>query len=310
LLARFQREGQAAARLNHRNIAAVYDLGEHREPQEYGDERRLPFLVLEYLRGRDLKTVLGEARPGGLPLQDVLDYGAQVGQGLAAAHAAGVVHRDVKPANLMLLADGTVKICDFGIARIQDATTDLTREGTQPGTLAYMAPEQINGGRIDHRADLYALGATLYHLLTGRPVFAAEGVPALLAMHLTAVPAPPSTYRPGIGADVDDLVTALLAKDPRQRPSTDSLIASLTAARRQTIAPRIRPHHPAGAQALARPTEASRKTAEPGARLSVGKVQAMLAEAERIARSITDRRHQARALAEIAVTATIVTGWT
>lgn len=177
-LVRFRREGEAAARLNHRNIVAVYDLGEHRELGSHGVERTCPFLVLEFLEGRDLKKMLHQ-KPHGLLVEEVLDYGAQACDGLAAAHAAGIVHRDIKPANLMLLADGTIKVCDFGIARLSDATA-LYSGNAKIGTLAYMAPEQFStSGRIDHRADLYALGATLYHLLTGHPVFPADDPLAL-----------------------------------------------------------------------------------------------------------------------------------
>ncbi|MFC5750192.1 serine/threonine-protein kinase, partial [Actinomadura rugatobispora] len=162
-LARFEREGRAAARLSHRNIAAVHDVGEH---------DGLSYLVLQFLHGRDLKSLLGD-HPGGLPIEDVLEYGAQAAEGLAAAHAAGIVHRDVKPANLMLSGDGTVKVCDFGIARLHGATTGLTGDASI-GTLAYMAPEQIMGQPVDHRADLYALGATVFQLLTGRHVFTGD----------------------------------------------------------------------------------------------------------------------------------------
>ncbi len=222
-LARFRREGKAAARLNHPNITAVYDWGEHRETRD-GIETVFPFLVLEFLRGRDLRSVLDDHLDG-LPVDRVLDYGAQIADALAAAHAAGIVHRDIKPANLMLLDDGTIKICDFGIARLHDATAGLSATGMVIGTVLYMPPEQLEGRRVDHRADLYAFGATLYHLLTGRPVFAATDLRVLAYMHATRTPAPPSTLRPGIGPDVDRLVCALLAKLPDQRPASAADIA-------------------------------------------------------------------------------------
>ncbi|QKG18714.1 hypothetical protein ACTIVE_0348 [Actinomadura verrucosospora] len=225
MLARFHREGEAAARLNHRNIAIVHDVGEHSEVRDDGIERSHPFLVLEYLDGRDLKTVL-QSHPGGLPVQEVLEYGLQVCDGLAAAHAAGIVHRDIKPANLMVSDDGTVKICDFGIARLQDGTAGLTRDGFQPGTLAYMAPEQLGGRQVDHRTDLYALGATLYHLLTGQTVFPADDLRALVAMHMAKTPVPPSAHRPAIPRHVDSAITVLLAKDPAQRFTSASEAAS------------------------------------------------------------------------------------
>ncbi|QYC45718.1 Chaperone protein DnaK [Nonomuraea coxensis DSM 45129] len=202
-LARFRREGRAAARLSHRNITAVHDFGEHREIRD-GVELTYPFLVLEFVRGRDLRSVLDD-HPGGLPVERVLDYGAQAADALAAAHAAGVVHRDVKPANLMLLDDGTVKICDFGIARLHGATAGLSATGTVLGTLLYMPPEQLEGRPVDHRADLYAFGATLYHLLTGRPVFSAADLRVLAYLHATRTPDPPSALRPGIGPGAEGL---------------------------------------------------------------------------------------------------------
>ncbi|WP_248965763.1 serine/threonine-protein kinase [Sphaerisporangium perillae] len=229
-LARFRREGRAAARLNHSNITAVYDLGEHRDTRN-GVELTFPFLVLEFLEGRDLKSVLDD-HPGGLPLGRVLDYGVQAADALAAAHAAGIVHRDIKPANLMLLDNGTIKVCDFGIARLHGATAGLSATGTMIGTLLYMPPEQLEGYEVDHRADLYALGATLYHLLSGQPVFPATDLRALAYMHATKTPTPPSALRPGISPDVDRLITALLAKLPDERPaSATDTAASLRSAR-------------------------------------------------------------------------------
>ncbi|GAA0963010.1 hypothetical protein GCM10009550_57910 [Actinocorallia libanotica] len=226
-LARFHREGQAAARLNHHNIAVVHASGKHREQREDGTETTYPFLVLEYLEGRDLGTVLEQDHPGGLPIADVLEYGAQVCDGLAVAHDEGIVHRDIKPANLMLPPDGTVKICDFGIAHLQDAAFELTGTGVQPGTPAYMAPEQICGRQVDHRADLYALGASLYLLLTGRTVFPAGNLPALIAMHMNTRPDPPSAHRVGIPARLDALVLNLLDKEPSRRPASAAQVAVL-----------------------------------------------------------------------------------
>nr|BFE27834.1 hypothetical protein GCM10010200_000850 [Actinomadura rugatobispora] len=213
-LSRFEREGRAAARLSHPNIAAVYDVGEH-EGQ--------PYLVLEYLRGRDLKSLLRE-HPQGLPVEDALSYGAQAAEGLATAHAAGIVHRDVKPANLMLGGDGAVRICDFGIARLHGATAGLTGD-LKIGTLAYMAPEQILGQDVDHRTDLYALGATLFQLLTGRLVFTGDDARAVIAQHLAAPPPAARTVRPDIPIAVEEYLRALLAKEPGQRPGDATAVA-------------------------------------------------------------------------------------
>ncbi|MFV2178329.1 WD40 repeat domain-containing serine/threonine protein kinase [Actinomadura sp. LOL_016] len=210
MLARFRREGEAAARLNHRNITTVHDFGEHQEIDHAGRVRVSPFLVLEFLEGRALASLMTRTPEEGLPINQLLEYGIQTCDGLAAAHAAGVVHRDIKPANLMLLADGTVKICDFGIARLSEATPGLTGYGVAVGTLAYMAPEQRQGLPVDHRADLFAFGATLYRLLTG-------GV---------RTAQPPSTHRSDISKDLDDIIGSLLSEDPDQRPASASEVSN------------------------------------------------------------------------------------
>ncbi|TDE37322.1 serine/threonine-protein kinase [Actinomadura sp. 6K520] len=208
VLARFRREGEATARLNHRNIATVHDFGEHRRPDAADGAHGLPFLILEFLEGDDLDSLPGKAA-GGLPVDQVLGYGIQTCEGLAAAHEAGVVHRDIKPANLMLVSGGIIKICDFGIALIREATAGLTGLGASVGTPAYMAPEQRQGRTVDHRADLYAFGATLYRLLTG----GARTVD------------PPSAHRPGVSPALDDLIRDLLAEDPAHRPASASAVA-------------------------------------------------------------------------------------
>ncbi|GAA3946464.1 hypothetical protein GCM10023085_30790 [Actinomadura viridis] len=214
-MARFRREGKAAARLSHPSIATVHDVGH---------EGGCPFLVLELLTGQDLRRVLAR-HPRGLPIEQVLDYGAQTAEGLAAAHAAGVVHRDIKPANLMLLPGGRVKICDFGIARLKGATAGLSAAGGRMGTFAYMPPEQAAGGPLDGRADLYALGCTLFHMLTGRHVFPGDDLQAMVAQHL-ARPAPsPREVRADIPTDLDALVLAMLAKDPEDRPADATVVA-------------------------------------------------------------------------------------
>ncbi|MGE7386409.1 protein kinase domain-containing protein [Streptomyces sp. NPDC004126] len=211
MLGRFEREGQATARLSHPNITAVYDVGSHLDT---------PYLVFELLRGRDLKTVVKDGFPGGMPLGQVVEYGAQVAGALAAAHAAGLVHRDIKPANLMLVHDGTVKVCDFGIARFQQSVDpQLTQTGMVIGTPAYMPPEQFQGGPVDAAADMYALGATLFHLATGSPPFTSRSHDGLRHMHV-AVPAPRvGSVRAEVSFALEVLVDALLAKEPRRRPT-------------------------------------------------------------------------------------------
>ncbi|MDL4813422.1 serine/threonine-protein kinase [Actinomadura opuntiae] len=202
-LRRFYREAAATRQLTHPHIVEVRDLGE---------QEGLPFLVLELLHGRDLRSVLDEFRHG-LPVDQVLAYGAQVASGLAVAHAAGIVHRDIKPENLMLVDGGVVKICDFGIARVEGASTGLTLTGGVIGTLPYMLPEQVEGREVDARSDLYALGATLFRLLTGRPVFLGDAH-AVAVQHVTAPPPSVRAIRPDVPDEIDRLlqrfVTALL----------------------------------------------------------------------------------------------------
>ncbi|GAB3981837.1 serine/threonine-protein kinase [Actinoallomurus acanthiterrae] len=218
-VARFRREAEVAAALNHPGITTVFDIDEHR----HGDERWL-FLVMELMVGRDLRHLL-TAHPKGLPIEQVRDVTVQVTEALAAAHRRGVVHRDIKPANLFLLEEGRVKICDFGIARLADATK-ITATGSSAGTPLYMAPEQIQGGQVDQRTDLYAFGCVLYELLTGTTwVDTGSNVGAVLYQHLDQHPAPPKSLRPEIPDDLDALVLDLLAKQPGDRPPDAAFVA-------------------------------------------------------------------------------------
>ncbi|MFB4309566.1 serine/threonine-protein kinase [Actinomadura sp. GTD37] len=232
-LARFRREGRAAARLNHPRIATVHDTGA-------SDGR--PFLVLELLAGPDLATLLDD-HPGGLPIGTVLDHGAKAAEGLAAAHEAGVIHRDVKPSNLMLDGDGTLKICDFGIARLSGATAGLSATGIGFGTVAYMPPEQLLGEPVTGAADVYALGATLFHLLTGRLLFPAEDLRAVMGQVVHKAPPRPSSLRPAVPEALDDYLLTLLAKDPLARPPAAAIPAALRA-----LALRLGTGHPEPAQ--------------------------------------------------------------
>ncbi|TQM67431.1 serine/threonine protein kinase [Actinomadura hallensis] len=191
---------------------------------DMGEHDGHPFFVMELLDGTDFTEILARD-PGGLPVDRVLETGAAVADALAYAHRRGVVHRDIKPANLMELAEGGVKICDFGISRSADATGRLTATGGMLGTPAYMAPEQYEGRPADARTDLYAFGCTLYALLTGDAPFDGETVPALMRQHLTVEPAPPSRHRPDVPAELDRLVLWLLAKDPADRPGSAEDVA-------------------------------------------------------------------------------------
>ncbi|MEV0350298.1 serine/threonine-protein kinase [Nonomuraea sp. NPDC050680] len=218
-VARFRREAEVAATLNHPGITTVFDIDEHRHENE-----PWLFLVMELMVGRDLRHLL-IANPMGLPIEQVRELAVQITDALAAAHRGGVVHRDIKPANLFLLEEGRVKICDFGIARLADATK-ITATGSSAGTPLYMAPEQIQGGQVDHRTDLYAFGCVLYELLTGTTwVETGSNVGAILYQHLDRHPASPKSSRPEIPDHLDSLVLDLLAKQPDDRPQNAAFVA-------------------------------------------------------------------------------------
>ncbi|RSS41201.1 serine/threonine protein kinase, partial [Streptomyces sp. WAC07061] len=214
LIARFRREATIGARLQHPGITVVHDVGQH--------EGRL-FIVMELLSGEDLGARLARS-PGGLPVAEAVELGAQTAEALAAAHERAVVHRDLKPQNLFLLPGGRLKICDFGIAHSADATAGWTVTGRMFGTPPYMAPEQWRGEHVDARCDLYALGCVLYALLSGEPPFgSAEPMYVLMRRHVEDAPLPPAV--PGVSAELGRLVLALLAKDPRDRPESAGWVA-------------------------------------------------------------------------------------
>jgi len=216
--ARFLREARAAAALDHPHLCTIYDVRE-------SEEGRL-FLAMALYPGETLKARL--ARDGPLPLAEALSITKQIARGLACAHAAGIVHRDLKPGNVMLLPDGTVKILDFGLAKALDETTGET--DARFGTVAYMAPEQIRGETADKRTDLWAVGVVLFEMLTGRKPFEGEHEVAIAHAIVHKEPVPPSHVREGLPASVEDVVLALLQKDPGARPAAvDELIADLDA---------------------------------------------------------------------------------
>ncbi|GAA4252115.1 hypothetical protein GCM10022255_047360 [Dactylosporangium darangshiense] len=208
-LRRFEQEAHAAARLSHPNIVTVHDVGR---------EQDVAYLVMELVDGTSLAEHLGR---GALSAGRAVAIAAQVCDALDAAHRAGVIHRDIKPANILLAGNGTVKVCDFGIARFtHQQQTGLTATHTVIGTSAFMAPEQAAGGPVDARTDLYALGCVLYAMLTGGPPFTGDNPMAVLHRHLHEPPAPPRTLRLDVPADLDRLVVDLLAKNPADRPPT------------------------------------------------------------------------------------------
>ncbi|WP_344452220.1 protein kinase domain-containing protein, partial [Actinocorallia aurantiaca] len=214
-LSKFRQEARIAVRLNHPGVTSVEDFGEY-DGQWY--------LVMEFLEGKDLGRELVEHPQGLEPARAVRLIG-QVVRALSAAHEHGIVHRDLKPGNLMLLADDEVKICDFGIAHIAEASAVHSLDGRQIGTPAYMAPEQWLGRPVDHRTDLYAVGAILHALLTGAPPFPGPTVTAFMGQHLT-LPPPPITH-PGTPHHLGELIQRLLHKDPDHRPDHAFVLNSL-----------------------------------------------------------------------------------
>ncbi|MFF0522154.1 serine/threonine-protein kinase [Actinomadura nitritigenes] len=215
---RFEREAEAAAALQHPGITVVFDVGR--------TEDGLAYLVMELLEGEDLRTVM-RRRPGGLPVGEAVGLAVQVADALAAAHSRGIVHRDIKPANLFLLADGRLKLCDFGIAGLADAATRLTQDGGSVGTPLYMAPEQFRGEAADFRSDLYAFGCVLHELLTGEPPFrSGSGLPGLLYAHLNEPPPRVGALRPDVPPHLERLVLDLLAKEVELRPASAGAVAS------------------------------------------------------------------------------------
>ncbi|MGA5819585.1 protein kinase domain-containing protein [Kitasatospora sp. NPDC094028] len=208
---RFAREASAAGNLSHPHIVTVYDLG-HGEAE--GED--VTFLVMELLAGRTLTAVLREGVPA--PALS-LRWAREIGEALAAAHDAGVVHRDIKPDNVMIAGDGHLKVLDFGIAQLDTGAGGLTTVGTVIGSPPYMAPERWTGGRVDGRADLYALGCLLVELLTGARPFNGDSTPVLMYQHLNEPPPALDPARYGLPEHLPALVAELLAKDPAERPA-------------------------------------------------------------------------------------------
>jgi len=218
-LARFEREARAAATVSHPNVVQVYDVGQDGETR---------FLVMEWVDGSDLKHLVRDRAP--LPPQEATQLVLDLLRGLAAIHRAGVVHRDVKPQNVLIDRSGRAKLTDFGIARtVRD--TELTETGSVIGTAAYMAPEQATGQPVSPATDLYAVGIILYELLTGRLPFPGENPIDVLYRHVHEVPAPPRRFNPAIPPALEAVVLRALAKRPAERfGSAEAMAAAIEAA--------------------------------------------------------------------------------
>jgi serine/threonine protein kinase len=210
---RFYQEARAAGGLNHPNIVTVYDIGKT-ETECY--------MAMEYIEGEELRSLLLPGRP--LSLARCLSIAAQVAEGLAYAHERGVVHRDVKPANIMVPESGAVKITDFGIARMRTSAVQ-TQTGMMMGSPKYMSPEQVIGKRADHRADIFSLGVILYEMLTGAAPFTGESVNAVMYQIVNFVPPAPSAVNPVTPAALDAIVARMLAKSLDDRFQSAAEIA-------------------------------------------------------------------------------------
>jgi tRNA A-37 threonylcarbamoyl transferase component Bud32/TolB-like protein len=209
---RFRREALALARLNHPNVGAIY---------EFGSDTGIDFLVMELVAGVSLDAKLSG---GSLPEKDILRLGTQLADGLDAAHSQGVIHRDLKPGNLRLTADGRLKILDFGLAQWAEAedaaaiTVTLTKNNDEiSGTLPYMAPEQLRGQKADARTDIYACGAVLYEMVTGKRPFPTVSGPQLIGAILEQPPSPPSATNRGVSRALESIILKALDKDPDRR---------------------------------------------------------------------------------------------
>jgi beta-lactam-binding protein with PASTA domain/predicted Ser/Thr protein kinase len=217
--ARFRREAQSAASLNHPNIVAVYDTGEDTLVNEDGSTIVVPYIVMEYVDGMTLRQLLASGRR--LLPERALEITAGILNALDYAHRHGIVHRDIKPANVMLTRTGEVKVMDFGIARaMNDAGTTMTSAQAVMGTAQYLSPEQARGEVVDARSDLYSTGVLLYELLTGKPPFTGDSAVAIAYQHVSEMPTPPSQVDDGVPAEVDAVDLRALAKHVDDRYQT------------------------------------------------------------------------------------------
>jgi serine/threonine-protein kinase len=269
---RFRREAHSAASLNHPNIVGVYDWG-----QEHGTY----FIVMEYVEGQSLRDIL--RTQGTLPAVQAAAIGAEIADALAFAHRHGVVHRDVKPGNVLITPTGQVKVADFGIAaNPTDAASGLTQTGSVMGTATYFSPEQAQGFAVDGRTDVYALGVVLYEMVTGFPPFQADSPVAVAMKHVREEVVPPSQYVVDLPPDLDRVILAALAKDANARyQSADALRDDLVRFERgrpvtAPFAPLTSEPPTVAATAAAAPTQAGELWDEPARKKRWGSIVATI----------------------------------
>ena len=213
---RFKREAKTAANLNHPNIVQIFDWGIEKEP----------YFVMEYIEGNTLTSIIAKNRT--ISLSDILFIGAQVSNGLHAAHQKGLVHRDIKPGNIMITPDGKVKVTDFGIVSLQNEESDITKTGSILGTASYISPEQAQGKPVSIESDLYSLGTVLYELITGKAPFSGDSPISTATKHLTEKPEKPSMFRRDLPKGVETAILKLLEKATYDRfKSAEDLRATL-----------------------------------------------------------------------------------
>ena len=220
-LERFRREAHSVAQMNNPNIVNIYDSGEEAVTTETGEVEHLPYLVMEYVKGQTLRDILKVN--GALSQRDAEQVMMGVLNALEYSHRMGIIHRDIKPGNIMISEQGVVKVMDFGIARaIDDSAATMTQSQGVVGTAQYLSPEQARGESVDMRSDLYSAGCVLYEMLTGRPPFTGDSAVAIAYQHVSEVATPPSTIVPGLPKMWDSICAKAMAKDRQNRYATAS----------------------------------------------------------------------------------------
>jgi serine/threonine-protein kinase len=218
-LERFKREIRLARKITHRNVLRTYD---------YGEAEGVYFISMEFVRGYTLAELLEEAPQRQMPSRAAVGISRQICRGLQAAHEQGIIHRDIKPQNVLIDAKGEVKLMDFGIARMAETPEAMTQAGLIVGTPHYMSPEQVQGSQLDSRSDVYSMGVLIYEMLAGRRPFESSSLTGVLTAHITEAPKPPIDLRADIGREINAIVLRCLAKNPRDRyADAGALLADL-----------------------------------------------------------------------------------